>query len=260
MATAILNTDPADASAVLFRRVLLTLAGAGERAMRPYFAAGGLSAALVVPALRLLEARGMYVQFGRRLQALEVDGERATALRFGGGRLMLGRDDAILLALPPQAAAAVIPTLRVPTDACPIVNLHFRLPEPVVLPDGVPYLGLVGGTAQWLFVRDDIASVTVSAAERLLDEPAESIAARIWADLARAVPALADLPKPHYRVIKERRATMAQTPAQLALRPSQRTGLRNVALAGDWVDTGLPATIEAAVRSGRRAARLLAGL
>jgi uncharacterized protein with NAD-binding domain and iron-sulfur cluster len=59
-------------------------------------------------------------------------------------------------------------------------------------------------------------------------------------------------------VVKERRATFAQTPSALAQRPPSRTALANLALAGDWTDTGLPATIEGAIRSGFKAAQLIA--
>jgi uncharacterized protein with NAD-binding domain and iron-sulfur cluster len=64
---------------------------------------------------------------------------------------------------------------------------------------------------------------------------------------------------PPYRVVKERRATFAQTPASLLLRPPARTPFANLFLAGDWTDTGLPATIEGAVVSGEKAARAVLG-
>ncbi|HKD26931.1 MAG TPA: FAD-dependent oxidoreductase, partial [Xanthobacteraceae bacterium] len=59
---------------------------------------------------------------------------------------------------------------------------------------------------------------------------------------------------PPWQIVRERRATFAATPAQNAKRPGVKTAWRNLALAGDWTDTGLPATIESAVRSGTRAA------
>jgi uncharacterized protein with NAD-binding domain and iron-sulfur cluster len=65
---------------------------------------------------------------------------------------------------------------------------------------------------------------------------------------------------PPWQIVKEKRATFAATPAQDAKRPDARTRWPNVALAGDWVQTGLPATIEGAVRSGYRAASIVAGL
>ncbi len=163
-----------------------------------------------------------------------------------------------MLALPPAVTGGLVPGLEVPEDSRPIVNAHIRLPSAQALPDGLPFLGLVGGTADWLFLRGDVASLTVSAAETLAEEPAEAIASKMWADTAGALgldPALA----PPVRVIKERRATFAQTPAALARRAPAGTAWRNLLLAGDWTDTGYPATIESAVRSGRRAAEAAMG-
>jgi uncharacterized protein with NAD-binding domain and iron-sulfur cluster len=96
----------------------------------------------------------------------------------------------------------------------------------------------------------------VSAAEALAERPGAVIAEQMWRDTARALrldPALA----PPVRVIKEKRATFAQTPAALARRAPARTRWANLLLAGDWTDTGYPATIESAVRSGRTAARIV---
>jgi len=62
---------------------------------------------------------------------------------------------------------------------------------------------------------------------------------------------------PPFRVVKEKRATFAQTPAQIARRPGAQTRWRNLVLAGDWTDTGIPATIEGAIRSGRWAAETI---
>jgi predicted NAD/FAD-dependent oxidoreductase len=113
--------------------------------------------------------------------------------------------------------------------------------------------------AQWLFLRGEIASVTISAAEEHVDTPAEALAPRIWADVARALDR-PDAPMPPVRIVKEKRATFAQTPESLDLRPGAPTFYRNLFLAGDWTDTGLPATIEGAVRSGLRAAEAVLAL
>ena len=85
-----------------------------------------------------------------------------------------------------------------------------------------------------------------------MDQDAAAIATRLWPDVAKALNISGDVPP--YRVIKERRATFAQTPAALALRLQARTAFANLMLAGDWTATGLPATIEGALKSGRLAA------
>ena len=108
-----------------------------------------------------------------------------------------------------------------------------------------------------MFRKREVLSVTISAADRLMEVSAEDLAARLWPEVRRAY-ALPELPLPSWQVVKERRATFAATPAQLVRRPQTETRWANLVLAGDWTDTGLPATIEGAIRSGFAAAdRLL---
>jgi hydroxysqualene dehydroxylase len=217
-----------------------------------------LSASLVEPALGFLGRHGAAVRFRERLRAIRFDGPRVRGLTFGGGEVAIDADDWVVLAVPPTAAAAFVPELDAPPDSRSIVNAHYRLDAPAAGPDGAPFLGLINGTAEWLFFRDDLVSVTVSAADALAERPSTEIASLLWADIARALK-LGSAPMPPARIIKERRATFAQTPEAVRRRPQPRTAYRNLLLAGDWTATGLPATIEGAVRSGWAAARLIAG-
>jgi uncharacterized protein with NAD-binding domain and iron-sulfur cluster len=134
-----------------------------------------------------------------------------------------------------------------------ILNLHYRLDAAPGLP---PVTGLTGSVAQWLFVKGDIASVTVSNADVFADAPADEIAARIWPEIAVALGS-PGASQPVCRVVKEKRATFLETPANEKRRPGPETEWRNLVLAGDWTATGLPATIEGAVQSGRVAAQQL---
>ncbi len=116
---------------------------------------------------------------------------------------------------------------------------------------------MIGGLAEWVFVKRDVVSVTISAADRLVDHAAPDLAAAIWTDVTRAL----ELPAgelPPWRIVKERRATFAARPDQLSRRPDVTTRWKNLLLAGDWTQTGLPATIEGAIDSGLRAADLVA--
>ena len=117
--------------------------------------------------------------------------------------------------------------------------------------------GLIGGTVEWVFVFHDRISVTISGADRLVDDDREDLAQRLWADVARTLE-LGEAPLPAWQIVKEKRATFAATPAMDAVRPGARAaGLANLVLAGDWTQTGLPATIEGALRSGDTAAGLI---
>lgn len=251
LAVSVLNTETAQAAARPLWRVLRETVGRGGKASRPLIARHGLGESFVAPAIATLQAAGVDIGFGRRLRAIEIEGERVRRLRFGDADIDLEPTDSLVLAVPPWMAADLLPGLQVPDEHRAIVNGHFRLPSPR---QGTAFLGLLGGVSQWLFVRGDVASITVSAADALAEQPAEEIAPRMWREVARALDlGGADLP-PQHRILKEKRATIAQTPAQLRRRPPCRTGVRNLLLAGDWTDTGLPATIEGAIQSGRTAA------
>jgi len=253
LAVAITNTPAADASARLLWRTMQETLMAGGAACRPLVARRGLSVAFVDPALRLLAAQGAEIRFGARLRAVGTDGERIAALRFADTDIALAPGDVAVLALPSWSASEVLPELTAPARHHAIVNAHFRLGRAPVIPGGTALLGLVGVTAQWLFVRGDVVSVTVSAADALAERDNEAIAGLLWRDVAAALGLDVDAVPP-CRIVKEKRATFAQTPDQAARRTGPRTALTNLFLAGDWTDTGLPATIEGAIRSGHAAA------
>jgi len=147
---------------------------------------------------------------------------------------------------------ALLPGLTAPSKFCAIVNAHFRFAPP---PGTPPIMGIVNGLIDWLFAFPERLSVTISGGDHLVDRPREELAQAIWDDVCKAVGIAAPLPP--WQIVRERRATFEATPEQHALRPGARTQWTNLVLAGDWTDTGLPATIEGSVRSGNRAADLL---
>ena len=256
LTVAALNTVPAEASGRLLWLVVRESFLRGEAACRPLIAREGLAASFVDPACAILRQAGTEISFSTRLRALEMEADRVRAMDFGGAPITLAPTDWVVLALPPSVAAELLPGLEVPDESRPIVNVHIRLDAPPRLPEDLPFLGLVGSWADWLFLRGDVVSLTVSAAAALAEESSEVIGERLWRDTVLALD-LPAVPSPPMRVIKERRATFAQTPAALARRPPARTRWQNLLLAGDWTDTGAPATIESAVRSGRAAAKLI---
>jgi squalene-associated FAD-dependent desaturase len=252
LAVAALNTKPETGLAHLLAAVVDETLMRGGAACIPLFPREGLSESLVDPAVAWLGAHGGEVMTSRRIAALRIEGDRVTGLEAPDGFVPVAAEEVVVLAVPPWVATDLLPGLAAPDAFEAILNIHFRVTAD---PGLAGFIGVVGGTAEWIFVKDGIVSVTISAANRLVDLPAEAIAARVWSDV-RAALRLPD-PMPSVRVVKEKRATFAANAAQEGRRPQARTALANLVLAGDWTATGLPATIEGAIRSGRTAANLL---
>jgi squalene-associated FAD-dependent desaturase len=247
----ILNTAPEEASADLAGAVMRETLAKGGASIRPRVAMPSLTGAFVEPALQRLRQSGAEIRLGRRLSALKLKDGKVSGLTFVDGEEPLGPQDKVILAVPPWTAQELLPDLVAPDAFCAIVNAHFKVAPPA----GAPLLvGLVGGTAEWVFAFPDRLSVTVSAADRLLEVDTQELTALLWRDVA-AVHRLGG-PAPPCRIVKEKRATFAATPAQDARRPACPTRWTNLFLAGDWTATGLPATIEGALRSGETAAAL----
>ena len=252
--TSALNTNPPESSAALTAALLRETLAAGGKACHPLFAAHGLGRSFIDPALAFLAARGSPVRFGDRLRAIRFEETRAVGLDFDRTQEELGTDDSVILAAPPWVAKDLLPGLMAPDEFRGILNVHFRVKPPRGQP---AVLGVVNAEIEWLFAFPRHLSVTISNADRLIDRPRDELAAEIWREAAQLTGLALDLPP--WQIVKERRATFAATPAQNAKRPDARTRWANVLLAGDWVQTGLPATIEGAVRSGYKAASIIAG-
>ena len=253
---AALNVDPPEGSAGLAGAIVRETLLAGGKACRPLIARDGLSAVLVEPAVELLKKKGASVRFGHELREFRMSADRVGELNFGEDTIALGPDDAVVLAVPPRPAAALMPGLKTPAKFRAIVNAHFRLDPP---PGAPPILGVVGGLVEWLFAFPQRLSITISNGDRLIDMPREELAQAIWRDVCKAGGVQGELPPqlPPWQIVRERRATFEATPEQNALRPGPVTAYKNLFLAGDWTATGLPATIEGSVRSGDRAADLV---
>ena len=266
LAIATLNEVPEAAAAAPFAAVVRRAFFAGARAARFVLPAAPLSDVYTTDARRVVEEAGGRVLSGATVVTLALDGDRVRAVVLRDGRHVPA--DAVVLAVPcgallrllPPALAQVSPFRSLHAlGSSPIVSVHLWLDRPVGWDS--PFLGLLGGRAQWLFAcaPGRIASVT-SGARFWDDAPDEAIVSEVLSDARAVLPALGGTTVRRSLVVRERHATLSLTPAADAVRPEAETPLANLFLAGDWVRTGLPATIEGAVQSGRRAASLVLAL
>ncbi len=220
-----------------------------------------------------IEKAGGSVRCGVQVQRLAVLGNRVQGAILSDESMVRG--ETFVCAVPPPALLGVLPEEQAAhpffaslteIEFSPIVSIHIRYDRPVMTRE---MTGLVDRPLHWVFDRsrilgNDIAlagSITIvtSAARHLLPMRGRDLAALAGAEIRRAFPAAAEARLLHHRVIREPAATFSPTPKAIRLRPPAATPIENLFLAGDWTATGLPATIEGAVRSGFAAADLAAG-
>jgi squalene-associated FAD-dependent desaturase len=269
LAIAALNESPDVASARMFAAVLRELFGGGRLDASLVLPLVPLSGLYAAPARTYLEARGSAVRLGRPARVTR-DGDAFT-VRAGDDRWQTP----YVIAAVPWHAVATLFDGGMPSElesiACtaaamrpvPIVTVNLWYDRQVLEQGDVPLRGLVGRTAQWVFDRRAIAgdtashvSVITSAASGLSERTDASIVDVIARDLADALPLAAAAVVIRATVVREKHATFSVRPGSPA-RPGEQTPLKNFLMAGDWLHTGLPGTIEGAVRSGNRAATLL---
>lgn len=274
VALAALNDDPCVASATLFAEVVKRafLGRAGDAAI--VLPGVALSDLFGAPVAAALEASGVEVLTGATAKSISLGGAgqvSSVTLHNGEERRCRG----LILATPPHALGRLEMGGRRLTEVigglpdslsetAPIVSTHVVLPAPVDLPAVV---GLIGTVTQWVFnsdrIRQDrtdgtgLLSCVTSGARQLDGLPDAAVKEIVARDLGALLPEVPEVAPEHMHVVRERHATMAPTPHANAERPGSRTNIPGLFLSGDWIQTGLPATLESATISGRLAAEAL---
>ena len=253
----VMNTEPHEAAARLLTPVIRETLARGAEYSRPMISRRGLSYTFVDPALKWLADRGGEIRYNCRVSGIETDAARVTAINTGAGREEVKPGDVVVSALPAWFAGMVLGTVTAPDAFVPIVNAHFRVDGGRTPLMKHHVLGLLNSMSHWLFVRDDVASVTISAGDKVAAMDKAKVLETVWREIAPEIGQDPDRMPSRSRVLTERRATFKGTTDQLARRPGPSTNWHNMVLAGDWIDNGLPSTIEGSIRSGQTAAQRL---
>ena len=271
---ATLNDEPASSSAMLLATVLKR-AFFGRRADSSFvYPKVGLSELYCTGAKKIIEESGGLVESHAIVEALDVgEGGRIASVRLRDGR-RLGASN-FISAVPPHHLLRFLPENAVADPffsrlnglaTSPIICVHAWFDRPIT---ESAFVGFIGTTTQWLFNKRRIfelhgeshpgyLSFVISGARRIVDQSNDELLDIVLADLRKMIPAAADAKLLKALVLKEKQATMAPDLRSHELRPTASTPIPNFFLAGDWIQTGLPATIESAVISGNAAAEAVA--
>ncbi len=264
---AALNEPVSTGSAQLFATVIRRsfLAGAADSTI--LLSRVGLSELFAPEVRRLLEMCRGSLRLQTPVAGFSFEGSTLREIKLADGSSL--RPEAVVSALPWHVLRAFLPGESKLAQVCrqiqdaPIVSLHLWMDRPILRE---PFVGLLDSPVHWVFSRDHIQgagegpaghiiTAVVSGARDLIDKTAPELEELTLRELARFLPEARDARVLHRMVYKARSATFAATPETEPLRPGVSTEWSNFWLAGDWTDTGLPATIEGAIVSGHRAAR-----
>lgn len=273
LSIATLNDEPAVSSAALLAEVLKRAFFAKRSDSAFVYSRVGLSDLYCKGAAELVERSGGVVALHTTAEAIELEDGRAVRVKLRDGNRLEAANfvSAVpahqLLRLLPDSLSADPFFARVSgLGSSPIICVHAWFDREVT---DSAFVGFIGTATQWLFNKRRIfaqrgerhpgyLSFVISGARKLVDRPNEELLEIVLEDLKTMIPASAEAKLVKALVLKEKHATMAPTPDTFSLRPPTQTPVSNFFLAGDWVQTGLPATIESAVISGRGAAAAVA--
>ena len=266
MVIATLNQSPDIASARMLQVVLKEAFGGGVKNSSIGISRVGLSDLYTGGASDFIKSKGGDVQTGAVVQRLIIEGGLVKAVELKDGERI--QADCFISAVPPSALVAILPrelkekefaTLAA-LDSSPIVSINLWFDRPIIDRE---FVGLLGTRCQWIFNKDAIIAseqrfnhiaVIISAARDYVEWTRSDLVEMAVSELHELLPESRSATVLHSAIVKEREATLSHTVQSDRLRPSPRTSIPNLILAGDWTDTGLPATIESAVMSGDVAA------
>ncbi|MBI3654180.1 MAG: FAD-dependent oxidoreductase [Acidobacteria bacterium] len=270
MAIATLNENPDIASAKMLKKVLQEAFGAGREASALGISSVGLSELYTDGAQAFIESRGGKIHLRAQVDKLLRNDGKVIAVALKNGERL--EADYVISAVPPNVLGEILDEEARRNEfayleklhSAPIVSINLWFDKPVTDRE---FIGLLGTRVQWLFNKDLLnpqkpksnhLALVISAAHDYMALTKTQLVELALAELHQLIPASREANLLHSTIVKERDATLSHTVASDDLRPHPQTSLTNFFLAGDWTNTGLPATIESAVLSGHTAAALIA--
>lgn len=247
-----LNTNSAKASALVFYEILMQIFFKGNFATTIILPKYGLNESIINPASLFIAKNGGKIISSETIKAVVVKNKKIVEVKSDENNY--NEFDYVISAIPLHALEKIIPKENLEIDLelnySTILNIHIWLNKNNLQEK---FYGLLKSPLHWIFVKEKHINIVISDADYLAEKSKEEIYEFVMDELIQYTSIVRDDIK-QYKIIKEKRATFVPAITTLGKRPNSKTSIRNLFLAGDWTNTGLPSTIESAVKSGRIAA------
>jgi len=253
-----LNTNLENASASVFYEVLIQIFFKGNSASTIILPKFGLSTSIIEPSSSYIEKNGGQILTSESVKEFIIKNKKITAVK--SEKNVYENFDYVISAIPFNALEKIISRKALSVDLeleySTILNIHIWLNQNKLQDK---FYGFLDSALHWIFVKEDHINIVISDANYLAEKNKEEIFDFVVEELLQYISIIRNDIK-NFIVIKEKRATFVPSVGILGKRPNSKTIINNLFLAGDWTNTGLPSTIESAVKSGRTAAEIVSEL
>ena len=250
-----LNTSLEKASAFIFYDILLEIFFKGNFSSTIILPKYGLSESLIDPAAGFITNNGGEMILSETVKEIVIENQKVKSLKTDCNNY---EDfDFVISAIPLYALQKILPAknlgIAINLEYSTILNVHLWIENRSLKKS---FYGFLGSALHWVFIKNDHINIVISNADYLADKSKEEILDFVLLELKEFVN-IDNTNLKHYKIIKEKRATFIPSKEIINTRPDSKTLIENLFLAGDWINTGLPSTIESAARSGRIAAEFI---
>ena len=250
-----MNTNLDKASALVFYDVLIQIFFKGNFATTIILPKYGLSESIINPASLFIKKNGGTIVSSESVKEIIVKNQIVVSLK--SDKNIYDNFDYVISAIPLFALDKIISIknldINLEFEYSTILNIHIWLNENKLQEK---FYGLLDSPLHWIFVKENYINIVISDADYLVDKSKEEIIKLVIHELVQYT-SIKEENILQYKIIKEKRATFVPGISTIDKRPNSKTSIKNLFLAGDWTNTGLPSTIESAVKSGRMAAELV---
>ncbi len=252
---AVMNTSPNFASAKVLSNVLKETIFKGKKNCLIYQPLENWEKSLIQPALKFIKKHNVQINYNETLKKVFIDQGKIKKLVFTTKEVEINSDDRVIFAIPPSNINKLFPDYSLPCDYNTILNIHYKVSSINQKLFKNEISGFINTVSQWIFVKKDCISVTVSDANKFNTINSNDITEIVWEEICAFIGK--KIPYLSSQVIKEKKATYIQSPKNNSLVQKFNNMKKNNIFAGDWTQNNLPCTIEASILSGKKAIELL---
>ncbi len=247
----VMNTDPRMASAKVLSNVLKETIYKGEKFCRIFQPNKNWNETLIKPAVNQIKKNGGIINFGNLLKKIDVIDNYVNELSFINHKIKVNKNDTVILAIPPTNLSRLLGNCSLPEQYNTILNLHFKIKQKDIKLFQQPIVGFINSLTQWVFVKSNHLSVTISNANNLNNNNTEELIINVWNEIQKYIKK--KIIYENVQIVREKKATYVQSPENIDLVKKFNKSPENMVIVGDWTQYNLPCTIEASILSGKNA-------